>query len=196
MNRSPSAFESVSGKVDVDFPAFGAEPADALVLASTWLEQAELENVREPRSMTFSTFNTIEGITSRVMAALELSAMGLTFATHRTSTKARDIKSNGAGCAHFYWRELGRQLCLTGTVTELSNEISDSVWNKRPVPLHAMSVASHQSEELNDPASLLARAQELSKAGPLPRPAHFAVYCLYPLQVEFWGLVQIASTGG
>ncbi|WP_435658578.1 pyridoxine 5'-phosphate oxidase C-terminal domain-containing protein [Citrobacter freundii] len=50
-----------------------------------------------------------------------------------------------------------------------------------------MSVASHQSEELNDPASLLARAQELSKAGPLPRPAHFAVYCLYPLQVEFWG---------
>src|SRR5690606_3507504 len=92
--------------------------------------------------------------------------------------------------ALFYWRETGRQLALTGPVGELPGPESDRLWAARPAPLHPMSTASRQSEELADldaVAALRARALRLAEPGrPLPRPSRFAGYRLAPAEVEFW----------
>ena len=53
--------------------------------------------------------------------------------------------------------------------------------------LHALSVASRQSEPLPDVSRLRAEADRLAATGsPLPRPERFAAYRVVPASVEFW----------
>lgn len=57
----------------------------------------------------------------------------------------------------------------------------------RAQPLHAMSAASRQSEQLADAAALRAQADRLAALdAPLPRPDRFVGYRLEPSTVEFW----------
>lgn len=186
MSRSSSSFESLSGKVDTSFPDSEAAMKEPVSLAREWLREAEAEQVREPRSMVFSTTNGQGELTSRVMSILDFNDDGVIFATHRCSRKIRDISRASSACGHFYWRELGRQLSIGGVVTELSREFAEAVWSSRPVPLHSMSTASRQSLELESSEALMAVARELETQGALPCPEHFAVYVLKPRAIEFW----------
>jgi pyridoxamine 5'-phosphate oxidase len=125
-------------------------------------------------------------MSSRVMAILEFAGVGIVFSTHTTSRKIKDAEEVRYACGHFYWRELGRQLSVSGTIVPLSRERAVAEWDKRPVPLHSMSMASHQSEPLVSSDALLDEAQRLAEAGALPCPERFMVYALHPLAIEFW----------
>ncbi|MGL4749560.1 MAG: pyridoxamine 5'-phosphate oxidase family protein, partial [Shewanella sp.] len=143
-----SSFESVSGKVDSEFLPFHSLLNKPIKLACAWVQEAIREKVREPRSTVLTTINSKGEMSSRVMAILDFSENGIIFATHSCSRKSRDIDSNPHACAHFYWKELGRQLSVSGKIVKLPHEVAKEVWDKRPVQLHAMSTASHQSEPL------------------------------------------------
>ena len=76
---------------------------------------------------------------------------------------------------------------FNGPVTPVSEERADALWASRPVPLHAMSSASRQSEPLTDPTALRVRAGQLAATGAaLPRPDRYVGYHLRPEEVEFW----------
>ena len=86
-----------------------------------------------------------------------------------------------------YWREVGRQVIVTGPTHPLPDEESDALWAARPVGTHPMSMASHQSAPLLDEYALREQAQQLGRAGlALPRPATWLGYLLEPASVEFW----------
>lgn len=181
-----SAFESVTGKVDTDFLPFHARLNQPIELACAWVQEAIREQVREPRAMVLTTANAQGEMSSRVMAILDFAETGILFATHSCSRKIQDIDSHPLACAHFYWKELGRQLSVSGWVVRLPQATAKEVWEKRPVPLHAMSTVSHQSEPLLDFEALRRAAEALEGAGALPCPDRFAVYQLVPQTVEFW----------
>ncbi|MGY3961918.1 pyridoxal 5'-phosphate synthase [Aeromonas popoffii] len=182
-----SKFESLSGRTDLDFPAYestvGIKP---LGLAQSWLNEAQAYGVREPRAMVLATVNAAGQLSSRVMAILECNDEGIVFATHDDSRKIRDVAEAGGACGHFYWRELGRQLSVSGTVRALPRELAEAAWQLRPIPLHSMSTVSRQSAPLLDPEALRAADQAAAKKGALPCPASFAVYMLEPQALEFW----------
>jgi dihydrophenazinedicarboxylate synthase len=72
-------------------------------------------------------------------------------------------------------------------VRKTTSAESDALWDARPVPLHAMSAASRQSEPLTDVTALRAEASRLEALGvALPRPGRFCGYRLEPAAVEFW----------
>lgn len=181
-----SGLESMTGPADLAFPEYDDPPDDPIALAQRWLHEAIAAEVREPRAMVLTTANRSGLMSSRVMAILEFAAVGVVFATHSTSRKIRDAAEVPYACGHFYWRELSRQLSVSGTIVALSRERAVAEWNRRPVALHAMSAASHQSDPLRSPEALLDQARRLAAAGPLPCPARFMVYALQPLALEFW----------
>ncbi|MEC5342994.1 pyridoxal 5'-phosphate synthase [Brenneria populi] len=181
-----SAFESVSGKVDTDFLAFHTPLKQPIELACAWVREAIREQVREPRAMVLTTANAQGEMSSRVMAILDFSESGILFATHSCSRKIQDIDSHPYACAHFYWKELGRQLSVSGRVVKQPHATARAIWDKRPIPLHSMSTVSHQSEPLLDSESLRRAAEALEDAGALPCPDRFSVYQLVPQTVEFW----------
>ncbi|WP_274713848.1 pyridoxal 5'-phosphate synthase [Xenorhabdus bovienii] len=179
-------FESVTGKLDYNFPEYDSLPSEPITLGRKWLQEAINENVREPRSMVLMTANSTGNMSSRVMAILEFINEGILFSTHSCSRKIRDIRDNPFACGHFYWRELGRQMSVSGKVKKLPWEHSIEEWNKRPTPLHSMSTVSYQSEPLISYEQLLISAQHLEGSGVLPCPERYSVYLLEPYAIEFW----------
>jgi len=181
-----SVFESMTGKADLTFTEYDNPPDNPIAMGQKWLQEAIDEKVREPRAMVLVTANSSGIMSSRVMAILEFSDIGIVFATHSCSRKIKDVEEVPFACGHFYWRELGRQLSVSGKIKPLERERAVQEWNRRPIPLHAMSTVSHQSEPLISSEQLLNVAHELDGAGALPCPDRFTVYVLEPQAVEFW----------
>lgn len=181
-----SKLESMTGMADLAFPEYHDPPGDPIAIAQRWLREAIEEDVREPRAMVLVTANRSGLMSSRVMAVLEFAGAGVVFTTHSTSRKIRDATEVPYACGHFYWRELSRQLSVSGTIVALSRERAVEEWNKRAVALHSMSTASHQSEPLVSSEALLDEARRLAEAGALPCPERFMAYALQPLALEFW----------
>ena len=179
-------FESTTAKTKLPFPEYDVPPSNPIPLGQKWLQDAILHEVREPRAMTFTTINQFGLMSSRTMAILGFENTGISFATHSCSRKIKDVNETRFACGHFYWREIGRQLSVSGIIKQESNQRAAEEWNKRPIPLHSMSTISHQSEPLESYEQLLSEAQKLENIGALPRPERFKVYVLEPLAIEFW----------
>lgn len=181
-----SKFESTTANAKLPFPEYYVLPSNPILLGQKWLQDAILYEVREPRAMTLTTVNHSGLMSSRTMAILGFENTGIYFATHSCSRKIKDVNETHFACGHFYWREIGRQLSVSGTIKQESNQRAAQEWNKRPIPLHSMSTISHQSEPLESYEQLLSEAQRLQVMGALPCPERFKVYVLEPLSIEFW----------
>jgi len=181
-----SKFESTTATVKLSFPEYDTPPDNPIPLGQQWLQEAIFNKVREPRSMTLTTVNCSGLMSSRTMAILGFENTGIFFATHSCSRKIKDINETPFACGHFYWRELGRQLSVSGKIKQGSKQRAVQEWNKRPIPLHSMSTVSYQSEPLKSYEQLLSEAKQLEGMGTLPCPERFKVYILRPLAMEFW----------
>ncbi|GAA4907523.1 phenazine biosynthesis FMN-dependent oxidase PhzG [Streptomonospora salina] len=182
-----SRYESLTGTVESPFPEYDAPPPEPHDLAQRWLADAEQHGAREPRSIALATADDRGRVSNRIVTVIELSARGLLFTSHTTSLKARDLAANGWASAAFYWREISRQLLLSGAVRRIHDAECDALWEARPVALHAMTTASRQSEPLGDVEGLRSEALRLGTPGvALPRPERFVGYLLEPAEVEFW----------
>jgi pyridoxamine 5'-phosphate oxidase len=114
---------------------------------------------------------------------------GITFFTNRTSRKARELATNPRAACTLYWRELDRQVCLRGAVTELPADASDAYFATRPRDAQLGAWASDQSQPLDDRATLERRveqARDRFAGGDVPRPEHWGGFELTPDEVECW----------
>ncbi|MEU9224282.1 phenazine biosynthesis FMN-dependent oxidase PhzG [Streptomyces massasporeus] len=185
-----SQFESLTGEVDIDFPEYDNPPPDPMPLVHQWIAEATARGVREPRALALATSDNQGRASTRIVFPTEVSDRGLVFPSHSTSQKGRELSASGWASGLLYWRETGQQLILSGPVSQLGDAESDALWFGRPIPMHAMSAASRQSEPFDDLAAvadLRAEAARLGATGTaLPRPARFVGYLLTPVAVEFW----------
>lgn len=180
-------FESLTADADVGFPEYDDPPAEPMALVAAWVAEAKRRDVREPLALALATADSQGRASSRIIAVISLAADGVVFASHSCSTKAREIDATGWASGLLYWRETGQQIVLSGPVVALPAAQCDEMWSARPIPLHAMSAVSRQSEPLHDVDSLRAAAHRLEELGTaLPRPHRYAGYRLEPASVEFW----------
>ncbi|MEV6398853.1 phenazine biosynthesis FMN-dependent oxidase PhzG [Streptomyces sp. NPDC051907] len=178
--------ESLTGTVDVDFPEYTSPPADPLGLLRHWLHRAAELGVREPLAMALATADDKGRASTRIVVLNQVTDTGLVFATHDGSRKGRELRRNPWASGLLYWRETSQQISVGGPVRRLADTETDALWAARPVFTHAMTVASRQSDPLDDVAELRARAQRLADAGPQPRPASYIGLELVPDCLEFW----------
>ncbi|MES9535752.1 MULTISPECIES: phenazine biosynthesis FMN-dependent oxidase PhzG [unclassified Actinomadura] len=180
-------YESLTGVLDESFPEYADPPDEPMALARGWISAAVAEGVREPLALALATADGRGRASNRIVSITEVTHQGLVFTSHSTSRKGREIAQTGWASGLLYWRELARQLIVSGPVVLLEAAEADRLWAARPAPLHAMTTASRQSEPLDDVPALRAEAERLSeRGGPLPRPDRFAGYRLEPASVEFW----------
>ncbi|WP_314250347.1 phenazine biosynthesis FMN-dependent oxidase PhzG [Streptomyces sp. DSM 40907] len=186
----PSGFESLSGKVDLPFPEYDEPPSEPLQLVRGWLSQARDIGVREPTALALATADSRGRASNRIVAITDVTDLGLVFSSHSCSQKGREIAATGWASGLLYWRETGQQIIVSGPIAPLSDAESDALWSARPIPLHAMSTVTEQSEPLADlehVEALRSRARGLELTGePQPRPEFFVGYRLQPDVVEFW----------
>ncbi|MEV4496288.1 phenazine biosynthesis FMN-dependent oxidase PhzG [Micromonospora arborensis] len=166
---------------------FDIPPAEPIGLLRAWLDAARADAVREPGALALATADGRGRPSTRIVQVLAVRDTGLVFASHAGSRKGQELAANGWASGVFYWREVARQVVVSGPTGPLSTGEADALWAARPVAAHPMSVASQQSAPLTNEDALREQARQLDDDGaPLPRPAAWLGYLLEPESVEFW----------
>src|SRR3954468_8787757 len=183
---NPRNAEAVHDQGPLDATDLDADPIAQL---RVWLPDAERPGVVLPNARARATVGADGTPSVRHVLLRHITQTGITFFTNRTSRKARELAANPRAACTLYWRELDRQVCLRGAVTELPPADSDAYFATRPRDAQLGAWASEQSRPLADRETLARRVEEARDrfaATDVPRPEHWGGYLLTPEEVECW----------
>ena len=154
-----------------------------------WFQEAIDAKIDLPDAMTLATA-TKDGIPSaRIVLLRGHDERGFVFYTDYESQKGEELAENPNAALVFYWRELDRQVRITGGVSKVSRENSNNYFQTRPVNSRLAALASKQSEVIPNRAVLEERFKELAaqyQDENIPLPSDWGGYRLSPDMIEFW----------
>jgi pyridoxamine-phosphate oxidase len=112
---------------------------------------------------------------------------GVVFGTNYQSKKGNDLAANARAAGTLYWREVSRQINLTGQIERTAPQESDALFDVRSRASRAAAIVSRQSRSLDQYERFLAEVAALiASDDPLRRPPHWGGYRLIPQTIEFW----------
>jgi pyridoxamine 5'-phosphate oxidase len=114
---------------------------------------------------------------------------GFDFYTDYRSEKAGQLEANPLAALAIWWRELGRQVRISGRVERLDAAASDLYFASRPREAQLGAWASEQSATLADRGELLRQVEEATQrfeGRDVERPEHWGGFRLVPDEIEFW----------
>lgn len=161
---------------------------DPISQARRWLEEAEMEDVALPNAMALATADEHGRPSVRHVLLRGLDDRGFAFYTNHGSRKGRQLAANPHAGLVFLWKELDRQICVTGAVERLSEDESDAYFSTRPRDAQLGAWASRQSEVLRDRRVLDDAVEDADRRfdGDVPRPPYWGGYRVIPGAIEFW----------
>jgi pyridoxamine 5'-phosphate oxidase len=154
-----------------------------------WLDEAEADGIRLPNAIALATAAADGRPSVRHVLLRGIDDRGFVFYTNHGSRKGVELAENPRAAFSMYWRELDRQVSVTGDVERVSDEESDAYFATRPREARLGAWASRQSSELPSRAELLERYDAFDARYPgddVPRPPFWGGYRIRPLTVEFW----------
>jgi pyridoxamine 5'-phosphate oxidase len=162
---------------------------DPVVEAQRWIEEAVAADCYEATAMTLATVGADGRPQARYVLLRGLDERGFWFFTNLESVKGQALAANPYAALVFGWLELHRQLRVTGPVTPLPDEISDSYFAQRSRGSQLGAWASRQSRPIASREQLdqAVEAQAARFEGQdVPRPPYWGGYTVAPEEVEFW----------
>jgi pyridoxamine 5'-phosphate oxidase len=159
---------------------------DPVETFNEWMEEARAAGVPVPEAMTLATADAGGRPSARMLLLKGADERGFTFFSGYESRKGRELDENPRAALVFYWRPLGKQVRVEGTVRRLSPEESDAYWNTRPLRSRAAAAASRQSERIASRDELEAEFERQLVLGEPPRPERWGGYVLEPEAIELW----------
>jgi pyridoxamine 5'-phosphate oxidase len=154
----------------------GPDPIARLV---AWLDEARNAGVRFPEAAALATADPDAAPAVRHVLVKGVDERGLTFFTNRESRKGRQLAVNPNAGPAFYWRELDRQVCVTGGVSLVDDAESDKYFRTRPREARIGAWASRQSRPVSSRGELDAAFAEIAARFPgkdVPLPPHWGGY--------------------
>ena len=170
----------------LDEAASAAHPMDQF---THWWEDATTSNIDEVNAFVLSTVDANRAPASRVVLLKGYTPEGFIFFTNYDSDKGKEIAANPNVAMNFFWKELERQVRITGTIKKISAEESAEYFHSRPLGSQVGAWSSPQSQVIPNRAFLEKSFEENTekyKEGIVPLPPHWGGYIVHPTQVEFW----------
>ena len=156
---------------------------------SDWWQQAIESKIDEVNAMTLATAS-LEGVPSaRIVLLKGYDKSGFVFYTNYDSAKGQELAENPRASLLFFWKELERQVRITGLVEKVSAAENDEYFLSRPTGSQIGAWASPQSHVIENRNWLENKVKELEakfSSEQLTRPAHWGGYRVKPVIVEFW----------
>ena len=153
-----------------------------------WMKEAIDAEILDPNAMALATADKSGTPSARIVLLKNIDEKGLTFYTNYTSKKSSDLLENPKASVVFFWKELERQLRVTGSVEKVSKEESEEYFKSRPYDSKIGAWASKQSREVPDRKSLEASFEEYKNKfpGEVPLPDFWGGFRIVPERFEFW----------
>jgi pyridoxamine 5'-phosphate oxidase len=163
--------------------------ADPVRQFERWFADAVSARVPEPNAMTLSTA-TRDGVPSgRIVLLKGVDANGFVFFTDYRSRKGVELGENPLAALTFLWKEIERQVRITGSVSRVSTQESEAYFRTRPPGSRLGAWASQQSSAIANREELEAQLQEVTRRfpnGDVPLPPHWGGFRVMPDEIEFW----------
>ena len=114
---------------------------------------------------------------------------GFVFYTNYESDKAKDLISNPKASLLFLWKEIERQVRISGTVEKTSKEESEEYFKTRPYESRLGAWASKQSSIISGRDVLENKFEDYKSLYPdnnVPLPPFWGGFRVIPDRIEFW----------
>ncbi|MGC4101285.1 pyridoxamine 5'-phosphate oxidase [Ferruginibacter sp.] len=161
----------------------------AIAQFDKWWDDAVKSEIDEVNAMTLATVTATSLPAARIVLLKGYDENGFVFFTNYESHKGKEMEQNAHACLVFFWKELERQVRITGTVAKVSAADSDAYFNSRPPGSRIGAWASPQSTVIEKREVIEERSKELTQKfsdGNIPRPPHWGGYIVKPTEIEFW----------
>jgi pyridoxamine 5'-phosphate oxidase len=154
-----------------------------------WWSEAVEAAIDEVNAMTLSTASPDGVPYARIVLLKGFDERGFVFFSNYNSNKGKQLEENPKACLVFFWKELERQVRITGVVSKTSNQESDAYFNSRPEGSRIGAWASPQSRVIENRQWLEEnekKFRERFNSEKMIRPEHWGGYRVVPSVVEFW----------
>ena len=163
--------------------------ANAINQFARWWEEAVNSKIDEVNAMTLATASLDALPSARIVLLKEFNEKGFIFFTNYESYKAQQLAENPKACLVFFWKEIERQVRITGLIEKVSGKQSDEYFQSRPESSRIGAWASPQSRVIESRDWLDDKFNELvnkMEGNSSARPPHWGGYIVKPVVIEFW----------
>lgn len=154
-----------------------------------WWKEALHAEIPEANAMTLATASADAMPDARIVLLKGFDTRGFVFFTNYNSAKGEQLLENPRASLVFFWKELERQVRISGLVNLVSEKESDEYFNSRPVNSRIGAWTSPQSEVIADREWLDKKEKEIRAQfanSPIDRPSFWGGYRVTPTRIEFW----------
>src|SRR2546423_5126807 len=154
-----------------------------------WWNEALKSKIDEVNAMTLATASRDGLPSARIVLLKGYDKNGFVFYTNYNSFKGQQLAENPRACLVFFWKELERQVRITGLVEKVSAAESDAYFSSRPPGSQIGALVSPQSRVIESRTWLEEREKAYAKdlsGKQLTRPSHWGGYRVKPICIEFW----------
>ena len=165
--------------------------ANAMEQFDRWWQEAVSSDIDEVNAMTLATASADGLPAARIVLLKGYHDRGFQFFTNYDSFKGKQLQENPRACLVFFWKELERQIRITGIVEKVSQKESDEYFQSRPAGSrigawgHPLESEVIESAVMAQPKGPVRWKQNLQING-IPRPPHWGGYLVRPVTIEFW----------
>jgi pyridoxamine 5'-phosphate oxidase len=158
-----------------------------------WFDAARHAGVRQPDAMTLATVTRAGRPAARTVLLRGLDERGFAFYTNLESAKADDLDHEPYAALVFHWREVERQVRVSGPVSRLPDADAQRYWRTRPREHRVAAWASPQSRVVSGRGDLderVAAVEARFAAGTEPPlPPFWGGYVVGVDELELWQAV-------
>ena len=154
-----------------------------------WWDEAVKSELDEVNAMTLATASSAGLPDARIVLLKSYTNAGFVFFTNYSSRKGKELEENPRACLVFFWKELERQVRITGSVEKVSASESDEYFNSRPAGSRIGAWASPQSTVIESREVIeqnILQYQQKFDSVEIERPPHWGGYIVIPSVIEFW----------
>ena len=164
------------------------QDTDPEVLLQHWLSEARAAGETLSEAMALATTRP-DGSPSVRMVLMRGSGSDVIFFTDCESEKGDDLRHDPRAAVLFHWHlPLHRQIRVSGVASRASDADADRYWLTRSPAARRTAIASHQSQVIDDLATIDRLTTELEGlyGDDVERPERWGGYRLRPQIMEFW----------
>ena len=160
---------------------------DPLAQFELWLNEAISLDLLDATAMVLATADGSGQPSARVVLLKSCDASGFVFFTDYGSRKGQEIDQNNQVGLLFHWRELDRQVRISGRIQRIGSTESRAYFNSRPKASQVSAAISHQSQAIEGRQVLEQRlANYVAAEEGIDMPERWGGYRVTANEYEFW----------
>jgi len=160
-----------------------------LQLLADWVQEAKDLGMAEPDAMNLATVDAKGNPHNRMVLMRHINEREIGFFTNLESRKAADIYATRRTSSTLWWPQLGRQVRIEGTATEMPRDMVEAYYQSRPRKSQIAAWASKQSTELASMNRLhqdFRQYEEKFSDKTVPTPTFWGGFTILVDKIEYW----------